>query len=790
MADISKISFNGAEYDIKDEKATSLANQALQDIATEVTNRQSEIAIERARINQFTALGEGSTTGDAELVDIRVGADSTEYTTAGEAVRAQVSKKVDKTDIVQTTGDAEDKVMSQKAVTRVVETFTTEGGGNTADIWEQGAYSLGSGLPANSSVRIRTKGYIPTVKSITTDDKYVFELLAYDETDTYIGSWNVSEFSKATAEKLTSLDFSLLSAYAYKYKLKFYRLNGATITPEEGYTHIHFHNEIFEKLAELDKNLQSDITDVKTIAIENGANIPDLWEQGGIGSMGNFNDTRRIRTIGYLSKNVSRIHVDDGYCFYVVFYDDENNLVGFWTKNGITLESDAILVTEFDLSAFSEYNIRLMLRKIDNTDVTVEEYTHIHFVNRIDRQIDDNKKICEELDIRTKEDLNNESLWENGGVGSDGSLTASNYNLRTKDYVSDDVSLIYVEKGYYFRLLAYAKSGEFVGIWDRNGFSSDSRHTMLYYMNVGALKNYNLLVLVRRLGGGTIDISEHSNIHFLNKQQAKIFYPTPTLTFIDDDGAKNALENWEAITDETGVKITSALNTGVMGDGDVNPRKASWDDVARLQSKGYEFVSHTHHHINLTEKTEEQIHTDLAASAAALREHGCESRYLVYPYNAINENLIPIVRKYFTAAVGIGTGSDNVLPVYTYHLRRHSINDTTVSVEKEYNGEIVSVHSFKSLDTLKSYIDTAIINGGWLIIMTHLRNDGMYYHDEESKQMIIDLCKYATEKGMKIQTFGEAFERYKNIMENPHAGSIYAERFYIADCNGVVHSKE
>lgn len=59
---------------------------------TDLQSTNTELATQKARIDSFTKLNEGSTTGDAELIDLRVAVDGITYENVGSAVRTQIGK--------------------------------------------------------------------------------------------------------------------------------------------------------------------------------------------------------------------------------------------------------------------------------------------------------------------------------------------------------------------------------------------------------------------------------------------------------------------------------------------------------------------------------------------------------------------------------------------------------------------------------------------------------------------------------------------------------------------------
>ena len=145
------------------ESALKDVNDRTDETNTQLMTKASEqaLSVERERINQLTHLNEGSTTGDAELMDGRIDLFGITHASIGDAIRSQSQNINKELNLVETESFNVVKSVS----------------------WEQGAVTFDQAKEVSNKNRIRTKMIRAEKGSKITlaNKQYVFGVILYDK---------------------------------------------------------------------------------------------------------------------------------------------------------------------------------------------------------------------------------------------------------------------------------------------------------------------------------------------------------------------------------------------------------------------------------------------------------------------------------------------------------------------------------------------------------------------------------------------------------------------------------
>lgn len=487
MKQIDNLNTNKADKTEINNLASGKANQSDLNLANnKITQNANDIATQNARIDSFTSLASGSTTGDAELIDGRIGADAITYNNIGSAVRTQLNTLKTKINTLNT-------------------------GESLIDFsWKNGViYSTGlfndtskKGLRTTSFIRLSDN----TTLTINIPTNY--QLTIWEWIDTTQNATVANTYTGTSEITLTNIRY---------YHLCIQKIDGSDIALYELYN-LTFKSEstILKKINENTDELNN----VSSLLTDNKKEMQLEWVYGGIhGATGvfNYNEINRIVT--------KQISVDDTIDVKITI--PENHTLEVWVYN----KSDNSYKTANDYTtgtismSFNEnyvyYLVLYVTAKKDTATYTFpiseSENVHIEYNNELSANFKDLNSRISSIENAVYDDIAEIKLeWKNGKVYGNGLIddTSTTY-LRTVDFYSPNEDE---------RLKIVIPSGYNVGCWKWSNTTQNALKatTLVNESQIILLKGYYyLFTFSSNTSSIVVSESDSENIQLLkvNKQE-------------------------------------------------------------------------------------------------------------------------------------------------------------------------------------------------------------------------------------------------------------------------------
>jgi peptidoglycan/xylan/chitin deacetylase (PgdA/CDA1 family) len=236
----------------------------------------------------------------------------------------------------------------------------------------------------------------------------------------------------------------------------------------------------------------------------------------------------------------------------------------------------------------------------------------------------------------------------------------------------------------------------------------------------------------------------------------------PSFCFTDDDISSKVITVLKPILDARGIKPTLAVITGMLGDSG----KLTQSQILDLYNERWEMASHTHNHITLdgVALTNEDIDYQLSTSKSYLESIGIKCDTLIYPEGKYNKKVVDIAKKYYKCALRTGDVV-GTYPISTYGIERLSIGAWGIS----------------DWPTIQATIDSIIAKNQLCVIGTHIGPN-----TTEQNALVEQTLDYIIGLGYVFQTFSEAYENHKNILEHGAYSEVTDQVEFAVGANGLL----
>lgn len=208
------------------------------------------------------------------------------------------------------------------------------------------------------------------------------------------------------------------------------------------------------------------------------------------------------------------------------------------------------------------------------------------------------------------------------------------------------------------------------------------------------------------------------------------------VSFTFDDGWDSTSSRAADILASHGAAGTLYMTTGYAE----QPGFMSWADIDQLSSMGWEIACHSDSHPLLTEVTPEQLAYEMSSCKDIMLAHGYDAQAIATPFGDYSSPVVAAAAKLYSTHRGFHDIGYNSYPYTDYLL---NVQQVQIGV---------------SVETVKGYIDEAIANDQWLILVFHDIQDTPdvnRYEYEYASNELDQIAAYAKSSGITIANVSE-----------------------------------
>lgn len=253
---------------------------------------------------------------------------------------------------------------------------------------------------------------------------------------------------------------------------------------------------------------------------------------------------------------------------------------------------------------------------------------------------------------------------------------------------------------------------------------------------------------IKKLGISFLMIASASTfLNFpVNKCEAATSLLTGRVSITFDDGNDGIYNLGYPALNQYGIKATIYPIVGGIENNE--DWLMTWGQLQTLQSNGWEVGSHSMTHPNLATLTDAELDYELGQSKQLLASHGFTAKSIAFPYGDYNYKVLDYTSRYYESS-RMAWGNINNFP-------------------DRYLIKVRDVTKNTSPTTVRSWINSAVANKQWLVLMFHDVVAGTPGDYQYNAQKLAQIAKYLKDKKVPTPTITEAlnFSLGSNLILN------------------------